>query len=59
MADSLAAIAERGFVPSGLFPVNIDRRFALVELDLVAVRAVDGAADGHGAAATDGPAARA
>jgi hypothetical protein len=39
MADSLAAIAERGFMPSGFFPVNLDQRLALVELDLVAVRA--------------------
>jgi FkbM family methyltransferase len=43
MADSLAAIAERGFVPSGFFPVNFDQRFALMELDLVAVRKVDSA----------------
>jgi len=41
MADSLAAIAAHGFVPSGLFPVNLDQRFALVELDLVAVRRAD------------------
>lgn len=41
MADSLAAIAARGFVPSGLFPVNLDQRFALVELNLVAVRKAD------------------
>lgn len=39
MADSLAAIAERGFTPSGFFPVNLDPRLALVEFDLVAVRA--------------------
>lgn len=38
MADSLAMIAERGFVPSGFFPVNFDQGFGLVELDLVAVR---------------------
>jgi hypothetical protein len=38
MADSLAAIAECGFVSSGFFPVNFDQRFALMELDLVAVR---------------------
>lgn len=38
MADSLAAIAERGFTPSGFFPVNLDSRLALVEFDLVAVR---------------------
>jgi hypothetical protein len=38
MADSLAAIAELGFAPSGFFPVNLDQRSVLVELDLVAVR---------------------
>ena len=41
IADSFGAIAARGFVPSGLFPVNLDQRFALVELDLVAVRRAD------------------
>jgi FkbM family methyltransferase len=41
VADSLAAIAERGFVPSGFFPVDLDQRLAVVELDLVAVRRAD------------------
>lgn len=44
MADSIAAIAEHGFVPSGLFPVSFDQGFALVELDLLAVRRADSAA---------------
>jgi FkbM family methyltransferase len=38
MAESLAAIDEYGFTPSGFFPVNLDTRLALVEFDLVAVR---------------------
>ena len=46
MADSLAAIAERGFAPSGFFPVNLDQRSVLVELDVVAVRPAACASDG-------------
>jgi hypothetical protein len=41
MADSFAAIAELGFAPSGFFPMNLDQRSVLVELDLVAVRTED------------------
>ena len=44
MVDSIVALAEAGFVPSGLFPVTLDQRLALVELDLVAVRRADPAA---------------
>jgi hypothetical protein len=43
MADSIAALAESGLVPSGLSPVSLDQRFALVELALVAVRRADSA----------------
>jgi hypothetical protein len=35
--------AECGFAPSGFFPMNFDQEFALMELDLVAVRRVDSA----------------
>jgi hypothetical protein len=43
MTDSIAALAESGLVPSGLSPVSLDQRFALVELALVAVRRADSA----------------
>ena len=43
MADSIAALAESGLVPSGFFPVSLDQRFALVELGLVTVRRADSA----------------
>jgi len=39
MRDSLEAIADYGFTPSGFFPVNLDSRMAAIEFDLVAVRA--------------------
>lgn len=42
-ADSIAALAESGLVPFGFFPVSLDQRFALVELDLVTVRRADSA----------------
>lgn len=38
MHDSLSAIADGGFIPSGFFPVTIDPMLALIEFDLVAVR---------------------
>jgi FkbM family methyltransferase len=38
MADSLAAVADYGFTPSGFFPVNLTPGLALVEFDFVAVR---------------------
>jgi FkbM family methyltransferase len=38
MQDSLSAIAKRGFIPSGFFPVTLDSAMALIEFDLVAVR---------------------
>ena len=50
MADSIAAITERGFAPSGFFPVNLDQRSVLVELDLVAVRPAACAGNGGSAA---------
>lgn len=36
--DTLEALGKAGFVPSGMFPVSLDDRLALVEYDLVAVR---------------------
>ncbi len=36
--ETLTAVEERGFVPSGMFPVSLDDDLALVEYDLLAVR---------------------
>lgn len=38
LTESLQTFEERGFLLSGLFPVNVDRDFAAVEFDCVAVR---------------------
>jgi FkbM family methyltransferase len=39
MEESLSAIRDYGFVPSGFFPVNLDNsRLSLIEFDFVAVR---------------------
>ena len=35
---TLRALAELGFVPSGMFPVSLDAQLALIEYDCVAVR---------------------
>jgi FkbM family methyltransferase len=42
MQDSLSAIADRGFTPSGFFPVTLDSMMRLIEFDLVAVRSASG-----------------
>ncbi len=38
MRESIAAIADYGFTPSGFFPVHLDAQMAAIEFDFVAVR---------------------
>lgn len=38
MQESIAAIADYGFTPSGFFPVHLDVQMAAIEFDFVAVR---------------------
>lgn len=38
MQESVAAIADYGFTPSGFFPVHLDAQMAAIEFDFVAVR---------------------
>jgi hypothetical protein len=38
MQESIAAIADYGFIPSGFFPVHLDVQMAAIEFDFVAVR---------------------